>query len=239
MLNRLPRIALALLAPLILFGCVLTPGKFVSTLTINADRSFAFAYKGEVIALDSQPADGVKPSDADPLGSESQPTKSSYLLPIAQNRAEKPDNEAKNRAIAEALTKEYGYRSVVYQGNSKFLIDYAVSGTLSHNFVFPFNSDAEAVFPFLVVELRANNTVRIKAPGFANDTKADKTGMGQMAGGDVASYLDGVFTLDTDAEIVSQNNEDGAAKSGGRSAIKWRATPLSKDAPSAVLRLGK
>lgn len=239
MLNRLPRIALALFAPLLLFGCVLTPGKFVSTLTINADRSFAFTYKGEVIAVDPQPAGDFKPSDVDPTGVEGQPTKSSYLHPIAETKVEKPGSEAKNRAIAEALSKEYGYRSVVYQGKGKFLIDYAVSGTLTHNFLFPFNSDAEAALPFLMVELRANGTVRVKAPGFANGAKADKTGMGQMAGGDMASYLDGVFTLDTDAEIVSQNNEEGATKSGGRATIKWRATPLSKDAPSAVLRFGK
>ena len=239
MLNRLPRIALSLCVPLLLFGCVLTPGKFVSTLTINADRSFTFAYRGEVIAVDPQPGGDLKAAEPPTSEPEGQPIKSSWLRPIAETKPEKPDAEAKNRAIAEALSKEYGYRSVLYQGKGKFLIDYAVSGTLTHNFLFPFNSDAEAVLPFLMVELRANGTVRVKAPGFANDAKADKTGMGQMAGGDVASYLDGIFTLDTNAEIVSQNNEDGATKSGGRSAIKWRATPLSKDAPSAVLRFGK
>lgn len=240
MIHRLPRIALALIAPFILFGCVLTPGKFVSKLTINADRSFAFTYKGEVIAVDPKPSGGdmksIEPPFAEP---EEQPVKSSFLRQISETKADKPDAEAKNRAIAEALSKEYGYRSVVYQGKGKFLIDYAVSGTLTHHFLFPFNSDAEAVLPFLMVELRANGTVRIKAPGFANDTKADKSGMSQMAGGDAASYLDGIFTLDTNAEIVSQNNEEGATKSEGRSTIKWRATPLSKDAPSAVLRFTK
>ena len=42
----------ATILPLLLTGCLLTPGKFQSTLSINADRTFAFAYKGEVIAVD-------------------------------------------------------------------------------------------------------------------------------------------------------------------------------------------
>jgi len=240
--QRLPRILFVILAPLILFGCVLTPGKFVSALTINADRTFSFTYKGEVIAID--PSKDLNkglgaPDKKDDDGAEPKP--SAWVRPIAARAPALPDadTEAKNRAIAAALSREYGYRSVVYQGKGKFLIDYAVSGSLTHNFLFPFNADAEAVFPFLMIELRANKTVRVKAPGFANDSKSDKTGMGSMGADAAASQLDGIFTLDTDAEIVSQNNEDGAAKTGGRTTIKWHATPLSKDAPSAVLRLAK
>ena len=45
------RLLLAVLAPLLLVGCILTPGKFASTMTINADRTFAFTYKGEVIEI--------------------------------------------------------------------------------------------------------------------------------------------------------------------------------------------
>ena len=49
--------------------------------------------------------------------------------------------------------------------------------------------------------------------------------------------LDGTFTLDTDAEIVSQNNEDGPQPAGGRKTISWKVSPLTRDAPTAVLRL--
>ncbi|MBN9918207.1 hypothetical protein JND32_15015, partial [Listeria monocytogenes] len=44
------------------------------------------------------------------------------------------------------------------------------------------------------------------------------------------------FTLDTDAEIVSQNQEDGAVTTGTRKTVTWKATPTTKDAPTAVLR---
>jgi hypothetical protein len=241
------RVAAIIVAPLLLVGCLLTPGKFVSTMTINADRTFAFTYKGEVIAMDPSSmmkglGDKPEADDAKPSGTSSNDKPA--ILPVADTiKKDTPteDAETKNRAIAASLAKEYGYRSVVYQGNGKFLIDYAVAGTLTHNFTYPFNSDAEAIFPFVVIELRQGGLVRVKAPGFASNANSNGAGgMGAMSGSDqAAKSLDGVFTLDTDAEIVSQNNEDGAKTVAGRKTIIWKATPLTKDAPSAVLRLAK
>ena len=236
-MTRLLRAAFALAAPLMLWACVLTPGKFVSSLTVNADRSFAFAYKGEVIALD--PGSSMKGlSDAPEKKAEEgdAPKEAAKPDPTAEAEA-----DAKNREIAAALSKEAGYKSVVYRGKGKFDIDYAVSGRLTHSFLFPFNVDAQAALPFLMVEVRQGGTVRVRAPGFANsqNSGAPMGGLGGMGGGagDASKYLDGVFTLDTDAEIISQNNEDGAKAVGPRKQIVWRATPLSKDAPVAVLRL--
>lgn len=215
-MGALTRIVLALAAPLLLAGCLLTPGKFTSRLVLNADRSFTYSYTGEVYALDQS-------------------------LPSADQKSEdtakkKADAEAKNRAVADTLSKEAGYRSVRYLGDGKFMIDYQVSGQLTHAFVYPFNLDAQAIVPFIAVELRANGTVRVKAPGFANEAKEQAGGMGGMgdSGGD---KLDGTFTLDTDAEIVSQNNEEGPQAAGARKTISWTVSPLTRDAPTAVLRL--
>jgi hypothetical protein len=245
MFPRLTAFVLALAAPLILTGCLLSPGKFVSTMTINADRTFAFTYKGEVIRIDPSSAMkglGDKPSTDDDQATPTEAKPAVYQIAAKRKpNAKQPDpqveEDAKNREIAAALAKEAGYRSVKYMGKGKFLIDYAISGTLTHNFVYPFNSDAEAVFPFLVVELRQGGLVRLKAPGFA-DNSSSNTGMNGM-GGDARKAMDGVFTLDTDAEIVSQNNEDGAKTVGMRRMVTWRATPLTKDAPTAVLKLAK
>ena len=65
----LSRAAGALAALLMLPGCLVTPGSFTSTLDIRADRSFAFAYKGEILASDMDKALGGLNSDAeeDPL----------------------------------------------------------------------------------------------------------------------------------------------------------------------------
>lgn len=252
MAARLAKALLALLLPFVLASCVLTPGKFVSTLRIDADRHFAFTYVGEVIALDlgSEFAKGMKDAgDAKATDPASSDEDEPALRKIAQQKRAAPGGsksdsgsdakaatDAKNRAIAEALAKEAGYRKVTYLGDGKFSIDYAMSGTLDRGFVWPYNLDAEIVFPFVVLEVRANNTVRIKAPAFAKQNDAAKGMAGLDGAGKAPSQLDGSFTLDTDAEIVSQNNEDGAVTTGARKTITWKATPTSKDAPSAVLR---
>ena len=246
MTARLSRIALVLLLPCLLVSCVLTPGKFVSTLKIDADRHFTFTYVGEVIALqDDDMTKGLgdlgTPSPTDPASSDEDGSPTLQQIALQKDSgaespaAKKAAADAKNRALAAALSKEAGYRKVTYLGDGKFSIDYAISGTLDHGFVYPYNIDAEAVFPFIAVELRANNTVRMKAPGYAN--ASESKGMGMPGMDKSANQLDGVFTLDTNAEIVSQNNEEGPTTAAGRKTITWKVTSLTKDAPSAVLRM--
>ncbi len=252
MFDRFKGIALALLAPVLLVGCAFSPGKFVSTLTILADRSFTFSYQGEVIAVDiaGEMAKGMGDAfkgmgDAD----DKKKTTTSLLRDAAWQEdedapsAEEEDSakddaeeaakkEAKFKAIAEALTKEAGYRSVTYKGDGVFVVDYQISGKLTHNFLWPFNVDAEVIFPFVVVELRGADVVRVKAPAFGD---SDSPGKGKSDGAN--AKLNGTFTLVTDGQIVSQNNEDGAKTEGNRRTVTWKATPLSKDAPMAVLKL--
>jgi hypothetical protein len=228
------QILFALVAPLLLGACLLTPGKFVSTLDIRADRSFTFTYRGEVVALDmaKEMEKGMPSTDSasDEGGNEEASPDAS---PEASAAA---DNETKMKAMAEALSKESGYKSARYVGNSTFLIDYEVHGKLDHGFVYPFNVDAEIVFPFIVVELRGADMVRMKAPGYANSDNK-KGGMGGMTPPGPESTLDGTFTLTTNAEIISQNNENGSVAAPNGRRIVWKATPLTKDEPMAVLRV--
>lgn len=238
MQHTILRAAFALIAPLFLFGCVLTPGKFVSSLIINKDRSFTFAYKGEVIAVDPMGGMGdlakSLPDTPDPDATEEDKTAAAEAAADKAKASETEEN--KRKAMAESLAKEAGYKSVVYQGKGKFLIDYEMKGVLSHSFLFPFNTDAEVIIPFMTVEARNNGTVRVRAPGYAGDKDTKSSPMGG-GGADTSKHLDGVFTLDTDADIVSQNNEEGAKAVGARKQIIWKATPLTKDAPNAVLRM--
>lgn len=237
------RLSLAFTALLLLSGCLLTPGKFTSTLDIKADRSFAFTYRGEVIAQDMDSM--MKPSD--PASGETNdgavgasPTAffqeeggdTSELAP----KPDTADSRAKMEALAAALTKEKGFRAVRYLGDGKFDIDYAISGTLTHAFLFPFNSDAEVLVPFIAVELRGDDRVRVKAPGFANGQGKARAPIGGDTGVDAAKYLDGTFTLTTTAEIVSQNQEDGPTTVAGAKRLLWKVTPLTNEAPMAVLR---
>lgn len=229
--------ALALIAPLALAGCLFVPGKFVSELTIRADRSFAYSYKGEVHAVDVAGMTGKAmkgfgeslKAEGQGENPESGETPSPDLEPTPEEKAEQ---DAKYREVAAQLAKEAGYTRVEYRGEGVFYVDYAIAGSLTHNFVYPFNQDGGMVFPWVAVELRGKDNVRIKAPGFA---KQDSSASGGMGGGE--SKAEGSFTLITDAEIVSNNNEDGAAPGPGGKTIRWTVTPLREDAPMAVLRL--
>ncbi len=215
--RRAAGLLIALAAPLLLTGCLLAPGKFTSTLDIRADRSFTFTYVGEVIS----------PKPDSPAGGE--------------DEAVDPEAERKRmQTLADALAKEYGFRSVRHAGDDRLAIDYSVTGKLTHGFVFPFNPDAEVLVPFLMIELRGKDGVRIKAPAFAKDSQGSISapGFGPPAGGKGNDRIDGTFTLTTDATIVSQNQEEGATRMpDGRSQVAWRITPLTQDAPVAVLRV--
>ncbi|GLT02672.1 hypothetical protein GCM10007897_40930 [Sphingobium jiangsuense] len=137
MSGRMKKAVFAALALLTLGACLMSPGKFVSTLDIRADRSFTFAYKGEVIVTDmddmskglgesggKEGGDGEEGGDATDEGQTS-----AYYRPIALSDGEAPPADAapagedkpesaekltKMREIADALSKEEGYRSVRY-----------------------------------------------------------------------------------------------------------------------------
>lgn len=251
MFDRFRGIALTIIAPVLLVGCAFSPGKFTSTLTILADRSFTFSYQGEVIAVDiaGQMAKGMGDAfkgmgedDADESDGKRKKTAAGLFRAGWQDDGDAAtdgddaddaaEREAKFKAIAEALTKEAGYRSVTYKGEGVFVVDYQISGKLTHNFLWPYNLDAEVIFPFVVMELRGADTVRVKAPAFG-----DSESPGKGKSDDARSKLDGTFTLVTDGELVSQNNEDGAKLDGTRRTVTWKASPLSKDAPMAVVRV--
>lgn len=234
----LARLAALILLPLALASCVLAPGKFTSSLIVNADRSFSFSYVGEVISAEPESGPmGMMTKGGDKANEEDDPAETARQLAKKKAKA-----DVKNRAIAASLSKEAGYRKVDYMGDGVFMIDYAVTGRLDHAFVWPFNTDAEVILPFVAIELRQGGVVRVKAPAFANEGASATSGMSGMPGAESLqgmSKLDGVFTLDTDAAIVSQNNEDGVSSVGARKKMVWRATPSLKSAPTAVLRLGQ
>src|SRR3954468_3838159 len=123
------RFAFVAAAALTLSSCILSPGKFVSTLHIAKDRSSTFTYVGEVILLDPAAAmqqgmeEGLSGAagnstdeggmvDVDAIGNLSEMPDPAKPAPPAAPAAESAKSVAEAKAIAEALSKEVGYRSV-------------------------------------------------------------------------------------------------------------------------------
>jgi hypothetical protein len=239
------RFAFAAAAALVLSSCILSPGKFVSTLHIGKDRSFTFTYVGEVILLDPASAmqqgvqDGVDTTAPSPEGGTGD--EDDVLANLVENpapaepaapAAETAQQIAEGKAIAEALSKEVGYRSVEYLGKNRFRVDYAMTGRLDRSFVYPINLDAKSIIPWIAVEVRTDRTARIKAIAFGDPDE----GMGSAAKPDnQEKERSGTFTFTSDAELVMQNNEEGLAPGPGTKVV-WKVTPTSKTVPTAVVR---
>lgn len=243
-MGMIMRSACVLAATFLLSACLVTPGRFESSLDIRADGRFNFSYKGEILASDmTMPGD-----NGDPLGNTVPGQQDSAYGKISLRRdasqrsvgkdADPGGDDAQMREIASRLSKEKGFSSVRYMGDHKFEIDYAIGGTLDHAFLFPFNIDAQIILPFVAVELRGEDRLRVKAPGFANSFgKSQGPVMDGSPDDAAAKALNGTFTLTTDAEIISQNDEDGAQDTPQGKRITWTITPMTSDAPTATLRL--
>ena len=230
---KFARLALAFAAPFLLVSCVLSPGKFVSTLHVAKDRSFTFTYAGEVILIDPATTfgEGMAQGLAQAGGDEADAPKPEAAAP-GKPAAETAQSIAEGKAIAEALSKEVGYRSVQYLGNHRFRVDYAMSGRLDRSFVYPVNLDAKSIIPWVAVEVRTDGTARVKALAFGDPEE----GMGSIAKPDgPEKERNGTFTLTTDADLVMHNNEEGKAPGPGTKVV-WRVTPASKTTPTAVVR---
>ena len=243
-------LAAALMLPLLLTGCLFFPGKFESALTIHADRSFTFSYKGEVLAIDMEGLMGKAMAEGMKAGAKAKGAKDKDAKEALPDLTLTPEEKAKQdetfRKLAAELAKESGYRTVEYRGNGVFYVDYAISGVLTHNFLYPYNLDNHVLMPWIVIELRGKDMIRVKAPGYA---RPDMSGMGM--GGSMgalgamplpgaenpAGRMEGTFTLTTDAELVSQNNEEGAEQVGSDKTVVWKVNASTADAPMASLRV--
>lgn len=223
---KLLRLALALAAPLMLASCLLSPGAFESSLDIRRDRTFTFAYVGEVVVSD--PAS----SGAANLQLEGNASENGDDAEVETPSPPVEPSEAQRRSIIEALSRETGYRSVEYIGEGKFRVDYSITGRLDHNFVYPVNIDAMALIPWIAVELRQDGSARMTAMAFGDGPGGDTA---IPAGQDPNRLRNGTFTLTTDADLVMHNDEDGATE-GARTSVSWRITPATRSAPTAVVR---
>lgn len=157
-----------------------------------------------------------------------------------------PSDPRAAEELAERMRKQAGWRSVRYEGDGKYVVDFAIAGRLDHDFAFPSLERMPVPAPFVAIYRRADGSVRIDAPAFSADANGGPMGaMMQGMGADKAApkgvpMLDGAFAIVTDGEILANNTEDGPqAGAAGLRRLAWKVTSRTTAAPTALIKLGR
>lgn len=148
--------------------------------------------------------------------------------------------------MAERLRKQAGWKSVIYKGDGLYEVDFAISGTLDHDFLFPTIERFPMANAFVVINRRADGTVRVDAPAFgpSNASSSGLSGLAAMAAMDKAKdgklpvpELDGSFTITSDGQILANNTDDGPKAGTAGQTLTWLVSPRSTSAPTALIKL--
>lgn len=145
--------------------------------------------------------------------------------------------------LAERMRKQAGWRSVTYAGDGKFVVDYAISGRLDHDFTFPTIEKLPIATPFVQLIRRADGSVRIDAPAFAASNSggpfaAMASGLTEKDKGPGIPQLDGTFAVTTDGTVLANNTDEGPqAGAGGLKRLVWKVTARTTAAPTALIGL--
>ena len=220
------RIVIALLAPLLLGGCLFSPGKFTSELQLFADDQFAFTYDGEIqmLAL-SKLAEMANNGDesfvaecydadfemAECSEAEIAEQQAEWDAGAEDRRAEQAREAEKMRAVmggidpanpqaaqelAARLERQRGWQRVTYKGDGVFDVAFAVSGTLTHDFTFPTIEGMLGANAFVSVNLRDGAQVRVDAPDFSRQQDSNP-----MFGGGSLAALAAMAEADESGDI--------------------------------------
>ncbi len=159
-----------------------------------------------------------------------------------------PGDDAANQKIAARLMKQPGWKSATYQGKGVFLIDYAYSGKVGHDFVFPIFENSDVIFPFVTMRPRSDGSVMVSAPGLTGGVGKSMLLRGRMVGlGDQPSEEDarqmnnprtrGVFTITTDGVIATNNTDDGPRAATNGQKLVWDIDASTNKIPESLIRL--
>jgi len=151
------------------------------------------------------------------------------------------DDES-NKRFAANMMKHQGWRSVVYKGKGVFDVDYHFEGRLNQDFAFPLMPDTDLMIPFITIRPRTDGSVKISAPAFTGASgpfgaRAKALGLPDKGSDGPASRAQGRFTITTDAEILTNNSEDGPVTAEGRRQVHWDVDPGSNRIPEMMIKL--
>ena len=227
------RTILAPFCALLLTGCLLLPGAFEAEMRVNANGAFDFAYRGQILIgnddnrnPDVQPGKSDDTEQPDFMAAEFEDAIAAFTGGLNFN------DEATIVAFAEELEARRGWNSVAYRGEGMFDVDYASSGRLDQDFLFPVVPDFILNFPIVAAVPRDDGTVRIVISALMPEPDDDN----QVETERLETIGEGTFTLITTAPIVSTNGTVSEGDNPGEMVIRWSSDVPSNDRPEAVIR---
>lgn len=158
-----------------------------------------------------------------------------------------PSDPKAAEELAARLRRQAGWRAVTYKGDGLFEVDFAITGRIDHDFVFPTMERMPLYSPFVMLNRRADGSVRIDAPGFNGGSQTGNLGgLGALAalgakeekGFPKMPQIEGTFTLTTDGQILTNNTDEGPKKDAAGQRLDWTINARSTAAPSALVKLG-
>ena len=149
-----------------------------------------------------------------------------------------PRNESSFQPFADELKKQKGWKQVSYLGKGVFDVEYAISGRLDHDFMFPIFPKVNILDPLFIIRVGQAGILHVETPALpGGSTRAyaalldNKSMLSRVPD---TSRTFGVFTLTTDAVIESQNSCSVVVEgTGGSAGVTHRKVSWTIDAKTS------
>ncbi|HTN15386.1 MAG TPA: hypothetical protein VL094_11335 [Sphingomonadaceae bacterium] len=161
-----------------------------------------------------------------------------------------PTDPAAAEELAASLRRQRGWNSVEYKGDGLYVVDFAITSKLGHDFTFPVMEGFPLSNNFVIANLRDGGVVRIDTPGFAvqPNSPSSSSGLLQFAslygengsageGAPKIPELSGTFTITTDAAILANNTDEGPQASPKGQQLSWKVSRRTTAAPMALIQI--
>lgn len=152
--------------------------------------------------------------------------------------------------LAARLRRQEGWARVDYRGDGLFEVEFSLSSTMTHDFVFPTFERFPMVNSFVLANVRQGRVVRVEAPGFAAQGGSNPfqsfaslaaLGAASAASADLPPSLpemDGTFRIVTDGVILANNTDEGPEAAPDGQVLEWKVNKRTDAAPMALIQLG-
>lgn len=155
-----------------------------------------------------------------------------------------PSDPATMHEFARRLQLHKGWKKVAYKNAGLFEVEYEITGQIDRDFTFPVFEGVNLLVPFVQAARRVDGKVRVTAPAFIQSKEGDITNaamgmaMKEMFSGNTPfKQPNGTFTLSTDAQILTNNTDEGPVGQGAMKTLTWKTGTFQKGIPEALIGL--